>query len=77
MVPIRHDSAHDQILVLGPIRKGHDGRVPVDSSVLANGVRRYFRDVLDGVRKANMVGISVGPHRTLEQDDEVGIKYWL
>lgn len=35
MVPIRHDSADDEILVLRPIRKRYDGRVPEDSSIRA------------------------------------------
>ena len=77
MVPIRHDSAHDEILVFGPIGKRYDGRIPEDSCILAHGVRRYFRDVVDDVWKSNMVGISVGPHRTFKQDSEVGIEYWL
>lgn len=42
MIPIRHDSTDNEILIFGPIRKRYDGRVPEDSSVRAYGVGCYI-----------------------------------
>lgn len=42
MVPIRDDSAHNEVLVFRPIWKGDNGRVPEDSCVRAHGFRCYI-----------------------------------
>ena len=67
VITIREDSANDEVLILGPIWKSNQRRVPEDSGL---GFRRscwYLRDVLDDIRKPRVTRVLVCLEWTCEQ----------
>ncbi len=75
MVTVRDDAANEEVLVLGPVRKGDDGWVPEDAMVCFRS-EGCLRDVLDDVWKADVARVSVGFHGALEEDIKSGIERW-
>ena len=69
VVSICYDATDDQILILGPVRKGDDRWIPKHSPI-GLCIRLNLRDVLNNVWKTDVVRKPVWFKRALEQDVE-------
>lgn len=73
VITIRDDSTNDEVLILGPVWKSNQRRVPEDSELRFRRSCWYLRDVLDDIRKPSVPRVLVCLDWTCEQR----LKNWI